>query len=262
MVYKYGGKLVYALRDELGLIEVVETTGVRALHFGSLARQSAMSLTEPDRIELSYLRAMLINLLYTPQPGNALLLGLGGGSLAKFLFQHCQTCRIQVVEYRSGVVPVARRFFGLPESSRIQIHLEDCRSFMVRTAQVDAGVFEHIYVDAFDSRGLADAVSQHDFFPALKTVLHPRGMLAVNLWGNESASFKVSLRLLQLHFPGRVFRLKIPGRGNVIAFAVGGGFPVVRPRDLGDRACVLEMQTGIEFSRMVRLIQWPQPQPD
>ena len=59
---KYGGTLVHCQRDEQGLLEVVEAYGVRSLHFGSAARQSTMSLAEPERLEMPYLRAMLIPL--------------------------------------------------------------------------------------------------------------------------------------------------------------------------------------------------------
>lgn len=257
MVQKYGGELVYALRDEIGLIEVVETAGVRALHFGSVARQSAMSIVKPDRVELSYIRGMLMNLLYVPQPRNVLLLGLGGGSLAKFLLQHCPECQIEAVEYRAAVPTVARRFFGLPVDSRFRVHLEDCNAYMVRGAKTDRLTFDHIYVDVYDCQGLAESVNRHGFFSACKSLLHPKGILAINLWGTRVESLRESLRLLNFHFGGRVLRLDIPGRGNVIAFTHGESYGVPKPRNVTERAGTLEIQTGIEFTRFAKIIRLP-----
>ena len=97
---KYGGTLVHCQRDEQGLLEVVEAYGVRSLHFGSAARQSTMSLAEPERLEMPYLRAMLIGLAFVPAPCRCLILGLGGGSLARFLAHHLPSARIEVVELR------------------------------------------------------------------------------------------------------------------------------------------------------------------
>ena len=68
---RHGGVLVHCQRDAEGLVEVVETHGVRSLHFGSSPRQSAMALDEPDRLELSYVRAMLAGLVYAPEPRRA-----------------------------------------------------------------------------------------------------------------------------------------------------------------------------------------------
>ncbi len=257
MIQKYGGRLVYAMRDEMGLIEVVEAGGVRSLHFDSVARQSAMSLSQPDWVELSYVRGLLQTLLYVPAPRRVLMLGLGGGSLAKFLFQQYPDCLIEAVEYRSGVPPVAHRFFGLPVNPRIHIHLEDGRAYAVREAQSGLARFDHIYIDAFDCQGLAECVNRHDFFLACKKLLHPQGILAINLWGTQADSFRESRRLLNLYFPGRIFRLDVPGRGNVIAMTPGASWVSPKPHQISERARLLEIRTGIEYSRFHRLTRPP-----
>ncbi|MEW6690321.1 MAG: spermidine synthase, partial [Pseudomonadota bacterium] len=66
---------------------VSEERGVRHLHIGGEAIQSAMRLADPWALELEYTRCMLTFLLFHPAPRRALMIGLGGGSLAKF-FHH------------------------------------------------------------------------------------------------------------------------------------------------------------------------------
>jgi spermidine synthase len=254
MVKKYGGVLVHSSRDEAGILEVVDAHGVRSLHFGTYPRQSAMSLADPDRLELIYVRAMLLGLLFTPEPRSILLLGLGGGSLAKFLFQNFPACRIEAVECRSGVAPVAQRFFGLPEDPRLAVHVGDCNEYVCGLANPSRPAFDLILVDAFDHRGLAESVNRRDFFIACSTLLGPEGVFAVNLWGSEMASYRQSVRLLNTYFDGRIMRLPVPGKGNVIGYGLGSRLERPPARELIQRARALEIRLGIEFPRFLQLV--------
>src|SRR5258708_39115928 len=83
-------------------IEIVEEDGVRVLQIGGNAIQSAMRLDAPDRIELDYVRAMMAFLLFPPDPRDVLLVGLGGGSVARFI-PHC------IAKTRGSVLPVEPR---------------------------------------------------------------------------------------------------------------------------------------------------------
>lgn len=250
--------MIHAVRDEIGLIEVVETAGVRTLHFGNATRQSALSIAEPDRVELGYIRAMLMTLLFVPEPRNALVLGLGGGSLAKFLLQHCPACQSEVVEYRTGVLPVARRFFRFPaDHPRLTVHLEDCHAFVIDQAAAGHQRYDHIHIDVYDGLGIAGSVFQHDFFSACKTLLASKGFLAINLWGTHPESFRESMRVLNLYFTGQLLRLNVPGRGNVVIYAPGEAYVPPKPRQLDAIAQALTVRTGIEFTRMAQGLRWP-----
>ena len=114
--------LVFSCHDEEGVIEVVDDLDTRALYFGTSARQSAMSREAPHRLVLSYTRSMLSGLLFTRKPRSALVLGLGGGSLPRFLMHVFPTCRIDVVERRAKVVQVAHDYFHLARSPRLRTH--------------------------------------------------------------------------------------------------------------------------------------------
>ena len=72
-------------------IEISEEAGVRFLHFGSEWIQGAMRVRKPDALELEYTREMLACLLWRDWslwPREVLLIGLGAGSLVKFLHRH------------------------------------------------------------------------------------------------------------------------------------------------------------------------------
>jgi spermidine synthase len=251
--------MIHCCRDNQGVLEVVDTHGIRSLHFGTAPKQSAMSLKEPDRLELPYVRAMLAGLLFVPEPRRVLLLGLGGGSLAKFLLQHFPECRIDVVESRADVEMVARRFFGLPEDPRLRVHIADGNEFVCHWAESCGASYDHIFVDVYDDQGISASIQQHDFFASGAKILSAGGVFAINLWGSQTESVRRSMRMLNLYFEGGTMRLQVIGRGNVIGFGLGADIPRVDRKTLTQRARILEQRLGIEFSRLQHLLSPPQP---
>src|SRR3569832_2625873 len=129
---KYHGKLVHRSRDADGPLEVVDDGLTRTLHFGNDTRQSTMALADPVHLMLVYPRAMMSCLLFPPAPRRVLLIGLGGGSLAKFLLHYFPRCEGESVVRRAAVVRLAHGYFQLPESPRLRVHVEDARDFLAQ----------------------------------------------------------------------------------------------------------------------------------
>jgi spermidine synthase len=96
-------------------IAVTNARGVRTMHVGGEAIQSAMRIDDPFALALDYTRCMMAFLLFHPEPRRALMIGLGGGSLAKFFHRHFRKTFTRVVELDPQVVAAARRHFALPE---------------------------------------------------------------------------------------------------------------------------------------------------
>ena len=61
-------------------VAVSDARGVRTLHVGGEAIQSAMRIDDPFALALDYTRCMMAFLLLHPEPREALMIGLGGGS--------------------------------------------------------------------------------------------------------------------------------------------------------------------------------------
>lgn len=256
---KYGGKVIHSRHDEHGAIEVIDTHGIRSLHFGSPARQSAMALASPDRLELSYLRAMLVGLVFVPDPRRILVLGLGGGSLARYLLRHCPAAQIEVVESRAAVVGVARDYFGLPEQPRLSIQVADGGEFLIgRANQHDSG-YDFILIDVFDDEGLSPVVTRHDFFVAVASVLATGGVLCVNLWSGHAATVRTVMRQLKLYCPDGAFSLPVMGRGNVIGVGLQRGAGRPRAKECLPRARALEQRMDVEFIRLLQRLAPPLP---
>ena len=246
-MYKYSGLVVHQSHDDDGIIEVVDNAGIRALHFGSEARQSTMSLAEPNKLLSLYARNMMAWLLFKERCDNLLMIGLGGGVLPKYFLNNFSDGQIKVIEYRRSVVKIAHSYFGLPPSPRLKIKIEDAAIYMRRQSVKHEAQHDLIMVDAFDHEGMAQAVTQAAFFDSCKTLLTDDGLLVMNLWGTNKALFNQIAWKLQQVFNENLLFLPVRGRGNVIGFAFNEKFPKSELKQLRIRALELEATYKIEF---------------
>lgn len=227
-------------------IEVRERQGVRTLHLDTETVQSAMRVDAPYALELSYTRAMMAFLLFAPPPRQVLLVGLGGGSVAKFIFRALPDTALQVVEIHGPVVEVARRYFALPEDGpRLQVTIGEGAQH-VRSARA---AWDLLLVDAYDGRSLAASLATDQFFADARAALAPGGMLAMNLWSSDR-SFDRNLVKIERAFDGNCLCLPAERPGNVIVFAFHTP-PALHWTDLRSHAARLEERFGLEFPRFV-----------
>ena len=251
---KYQGELIHCSHDSLGPIEVVDQGQVRSLHFGSDARQSAMVLHDPLYLALSYTRAMCSALLLSDTPQQILLLGLGGGSLAKFLLHHYPDATIDAVELRPQVCEVARRFFSLTETPNLHLHFGDA-AYYIRTRPTAQPPYDLLFIDAFGGDGMTESVCHSDFFTACNTHLSDRGILVMNLWGKEHHPVDKVIRQLEGAHGYPVLRLPVEGRENVIVLAGKQSLVGLKLESLEPRAKRLESQMQIEFLSLLRTLR-------
>ncbi len=253
-MYKYEGLLIHESHDDEGIIEVIEHKGVRSLHFGSHPRQSSMLLTDPCKLELNYVRAMTSWLLFkSTLDDDALIVGLGGGSLTKHLLQHFPECRLKVVEYRKSVVKIARNYFSLPLDPRLKIIVDDGGDYIRQRSDAYREHYSLLFIDAFDHEGMASSICNEAFFDACKALLKIDGILVMNLWGGtHNPEFQqVSLWLGRV-FDWQTLFLPIRDRGNIIALAFNDYSPRYSMKELRTNALELEQQYQIEFPTFLK----------
>lgn len=228
-------------------VEVSERAGVRALHLGSRTVQSAMRLAAPDDLELPYTRSMMGFLLFRPDPRHVLMIGLGGGSLAKFVYRKMPDTKVVAVELSSQVVAAARTHFFLPsDDARLQVEIGDGGAY-VATHPACADV---LLVDAFDGVSLAPPLATGLFYADCRRALTENGILSVNLWGSDKR-FNEYLACISSAFDGRVLCLPAERHGNIVVFAFARLSSPLRWDHLNARAGELERSYGLEFLRFV-----------
>ena len=254
-MYKYDGLLIHQDYDDDGALEVVEADGVRSLHFGSLPRQSSMLLSDPHKLYLEYAKTMSTWMLFKETLNDdALLIGLGGGSLAKYLLHQFPDCQLKVVEYRKSVVKIARSHFDLPfDDARLKVIVDDGAEYVRKRLDSERELYSLIMVDAFDATGMAEAICNFEFFERCQTLLKKDGILVINCWGGvRRPQFqKIALWLGRL-FNWKLLFVPVAGRGNIIGLAFNEKIPTYRLKDLRTRAIVLEQLHQIEFTRFLK----------
>jgi spermidine synthase len=236
---------------DAGSVYVTETFGVRSLHIESDTIQSSMRIARPNDLELAYTRSMMGFLLFQPAVRRALLVGLGGGSLVKFMYHHMPETACEVVEVNPDVVSIARRFFQVPApDERLEIRVGDGGEFVARAGQA----FDVILVDGYDGDSLVEELSSSTFFVNCLSRLNPGGMLVVNLWGSDR-KFDEYLVRIEDAFPAGTLCLPAEKPGNVVAFAFRDFPGNPRWRELETRARELEARYGLEFGRFVKSLR-------
>ena len=222
---------------------VSERHGVRTLHIGSDTVQSAMRLSRPYDLELSYTRSMMAFLLFMPLPDDVLLVGLGGGSLAKFIYHRLPHARVKAVEVNPQVLAIARNYFQVPaDDTRFEVIVGDGAEY-VRRSDVAADV---VIVDGYDSDAHAEELASKSFYAACRDRLKPGGMLVVNLWGGERL-FATLLRRIETTFPGGTLCLPAERPGNIIVLGFRDKQEAHEWRTLAAGAKALEDEFGLEF---------------
>jgi spermidine synthase len=228
-------------------IVVSEEDGVRYLHLGGDHIQSAMRIDAPDDLELDYTRTMMAFLLFHPRPRDCLMVGLGGGSIPKFMFRRLPGVRMRVVELNPAVITAARGVFNVPdENARLRIELGDGASAV---HAMKAGC-DLLFVDGFDDGDQVPALVSDEFYAAAFEALRAPGVLVLNFFGHDRR-FERYLNRIEGAFGGRVICLNAREDGNIIAFALKGGPPSIAWDELRKSAARLEQKLGLPFPSYV-----------
>jgi len=239
-----------ALRNARNPAPVIsEARGVRSMHIGGEAVQSAMRLDDPYALALDYTRCMMAFLLFHPQPREALMIGLGGGSLAKFFHRRLRGLRTRIVEIDTRVIDLARSHFQLPaDDARLRVEL-GCGTEALAPECCDL-----LVIDGFVDESLPGKITSQAFFDAAWLALAPPGVLVMNLM-DDAPEFDRILERLEQAFGGAVICMPALTDPNVIAFALKGGPERFAWRALRERASELEARLELPFPRYVSALR-------
>ena len=189
---KYDGMTIHSVRDEYGLIEVVQNRSTRKLYFDSPIEQSCLYLNAPMTLNFEYQEKIVERILAfanqhsKEQTFRVLILGMGGGSMAHHLFHMLPNIQLTVVELRQAVIDCAYNYFHLPNEPEIEVVCEDAITFMaennLENLKDNAQHYDVIIVDIFDANGLPSELSDKQFQENLWQNINSPGLVIFNLW--------------------------------------------------------------------------------
>ena len=229
---------------------VIEDDGARCLYFTRDFIQSEMRLDDPFELAFAYTRKMMAFLLFLPEPRAILMLGLGGGSLAKWCHRHLPGARVTAVEIDPDVIAFRDQFLVPPDGERFRVVRGDAAEYVAQCEE-KADV---VIIDAFDRDGVAPALCTREFYRDVRAMLSRSGVVAANLVGPK-AERVAHLEMLRTVFEGNVILLPIADDGNYVAFAFRDPAFEPRWRWMAGEARALKARYGLDFPRLTARLE-------
>jgi spermidine synthase len=236
-------------RNETTRPYIIENDFERRLHFTHHATQSAMLLNDPTALVTAYTRKMMSFLLFNPKPKHIVMIGLGGGSLAKFCYRQLPKTQITVVEIDEDVIALRDEFLVPKDDARFRIVHDDGARYVDKLEdRVDA-----MLVDAFDADGIALSLATSRFYARAAEQLTARGVLVMNFLG-QGRRYVDNIRAIRTAFHKHVVLVPVTSGENVLLFALKRPPPQSITNELESLARRLQSRLQLEFPRYLRRI--------
>lgn len=214
-------KILRTTHSNYGKIWIYDTKKQRCLSFqeprSAKSKQTCIFLQHPLIPTFNYHKMLLAGLYLQPKPQKVLMLGLGGGAIARqlqFILPHSQ---IDVVEINPKVIALAKEFFAFNESPKLKVVIADAADYV---AQAITQQYDFIILDAFDDNYIPPKLLTENFILQLKSLLRKNGVLAINSFAN-SATANIETQLALNAF-GEFYNL---ADNNRIILAMNGQLP-------------------------------------
>jgi spermidine synthase len=233
---------------------IAEDGTTRALHFCWTYTQSRMRIDEPVGLQMFYTRAMMSFLLFHTHPRALLLLGLGGGSLAKYCHLHLPEARIVVVESNADVLALRSEFAVPQDDDRFHVVEGDAGAFVAACRDQ----YDVVLMDAFDRRGLAPGLGTREFYEELRSRLRPDGILVANVAGMRAERCD-HIEGMKLVWGDNMLVLPVEEDDNDVVFAFHDPTFEPRWRWIQNQAEAMRRRYGIElpaFARQLKRSRW------
>jgi spermidine synthase len=111
------------------------------------------------------------------RPRRALILGLGGGTIAHLIWRQFGPLPIVGVEANPQVVRLARSAFEL-DRAELEIVEADALSFVAAAE----GPFDYVAVDLFEAGQIPPSIFSRPFLKTVRRLMAPGGLAAVNFF--------------------------------------------------------------------------------
>jgi len=222
-------------------ITVTDDGEVRHLKFGD-SLQSGMYVVDPARSDFRYTEYFHLAWVFKRDIQSVLFLGLGGGSTPKKFHADYPSITMDIIEIDPAVVEVAERYFHFQPGPRLNVIVDDARSYLTKTDKR----YDLIVHDAYFSEAVPFHLMTREFFQLAVKRLAPTGVFAFNLIsdvvGPESTLFRAVYKCWQELFTA-IHVFPVEGKRNIAMIGCLTGEPV--PKDeVVRRAALLRAESG------------------
>lgn len=212
---------VFEKQHEEISIRVTDADDARTLWLNDTA-QSQMLLANPTQLITPYEQVMAswsIFLSDELKTGQALALGLGGGSAVKHICHYYPQWEVTAVEYLDQLAAVTYEYFALPKSRHLTVLIEDAFSLLAQPARLEQTSYDLLLVDLFDAAQKTTYQYPRSFWEHCLGLMTVQSLLVINLWADNEMGFQSVLQQIGEVFSWRVLLAPVAGSGNVVVFA-------------------------------------------
>jgi spermidine synthase len=143
---------------------------------GWFFQESFINLADADDLPMLYARALTVATIYPQELKRVLIVGLGGGAIPAYLGRFVPDATIDSIELDPGVIDVAKKYFGMRETSNSHLIEGDGRVFLKRHSEP----YDLIIVDAFLGSYIPFHLMTKEFYALLRERLAPHGVVGFN----------------------------------------------------------------------------------
>lgn len=155
-----------------------ELNGILSLQFDEWSTQSEMSIDDTDELVIPYTRVIMSFLLLEPSPRHVAMIGLGGGSVAKYCYRYLPDAEITAVEISPDVIALRNEFAIPKDDARFSVLSGDGAEWVAETGSRP----DVLIVDGFDADGLPAQLCSQPFYDNCYAALADNGIMVVNIW--------------------------------------------------------------------------------
>ncbi len=254
------GRVEFEVKSKYSHILIRRKGNMRTMIFvrdsGEEAMETQMDLANPHELHFTYLRYLFLSYVFRPEQEKVLIVGLGGGSMVRFLKRYDPGVHVDAVEIDPAVVRIAEKYFGVRSEGNVNIITADAFDYLAKTdSQYDV-----IYMDAFlkpskdtDSSGVPLKLRTLRFYEGVQKKLKPGGLVVFNL--NPHPKLRGDVKTIRDAFP-QTYVFSMPaGRGLVVVASMS---PQRESKaDLFARAKLVDrrFKTSFSFQGMVRWLE-------
>ncbi|MCG7886213.1 MAG: methyltransferase [Candidatus Thiodiazotropha taylori] len=223
--------------------EIRQNGDLRWIRFPDGTIQSVMLLKEPALPVLTYIQALLCSLLFMPRPSNLLNLGLGSGSIERFILSQYSDIELVSVEIDARIIEISKQYFHIPSNHTVfQLPAE-------KYLEINQANFDILVSDICTRQGTANSQLSADFVMHAARALNAGGVFAVNILPRSESEIIEVLIALRCAFPW-ILLYDVADMDNIVLFCTVTPSP--SPASLMQQAKTLYQSTGLNLSPICR----------
>ncbi len=169
-------KLLFEKNSLYQYILVIEDTVKKERYIRNYKRvlsQGGISLDVPDKLLFEYTQMSIVSLAFLErEPDDILMVGLGAGSIPRYLNRYYPDAAIDIVEIDPDMVSVAKEYFYFRENGNMRVYVEDGRVYVKRMQEK----YDIIFLDAYQSDYIPFHLTTLEFLKEVKSKLKEDGV--------------------------------------------------------------------------------------